>query len=245
MVKKRPTTSRVPTRPSSSPSTAKMKSVWASGRSPHFWVRGADALAEPAAGRERVEAVGGLPAGVVVVLERVGEGGDPRDAARCRSRPGTAATAPTTDDADDEEPRRRADHPEHAEQDREEHQRGAEVAADDDEPGRQQHAGHHRDHHVVHAAEAALLAGVDVGGPQDQAELGDLGRLDGERADGQPVLVAVALHAEERGSSSSVSDDDVAGPGQPADPARCGSREATKAHGRPMTTHISWRFTTA
>ena len=53
--------------------TAKMKSVWASGRSPHFCVAGPDALAEPAAAGEREEAVGRLPARVGVVLERVGE----------------------------------------------------------------------------------------------------------------------------------------------------------------------------
>jgi hypothetical protein len=37
---------------------------------------GADALAEPATAGEGVEAVGGLPPGVGVVLERVGEVGD-------------------------------------------------------------------------------------------------------------------------------------------------------------------------
>ena len=36
MARNSATTNSVPTRPSSSPSTAKMKSVWASGRSPHF-----------------------------------------------------------------------------------------------------------------------------------------------------------------------------------------------------------------
>ena len=35
--KNRPRSTTAPTRPSSSPTTEKMKSVWALGRSPHFW----------------------------------------------------------------------------------------------------------------------------------------------------------------------------------------------------------------
>ena len=90
---------------------------------------GADALAEPAAARQRVEAVGGLPAGVVVVLERVDEGGDALEPLGVGGGQEDREHADDRD-AEGEEPGRRADHPEHAEQDREQHQRGAEVPAE-------------------------------------------------------------------------------------------------------------------
>ena len=49
----RASTARVPTRPSSSPMIAKMKSVCASGRAPHFSLDAAETDAPPAAGGER------------------------------------------------------------------------------------------------------------------------------------------------------------------------------------------------
>ena len=127
------------------------------------------------------------------------------------------------DDAHDaqaqgEEAGRGADHPEHPEQDREQHEGGAQVAAEDDQAGGQQQSRHDRHHRLVQAAEPAVLVGVDVGRPQDQGELGDLRRLDDDRPEGQPVLVAVALHAEERGHQQQRQREEVARPGEPADP---------------------------
>ena len=123
-------------------------------------------------------------------------------------------------DAEREEPGGCADDPEHPEQDREQHQRGAEVAAEDDQAGGEQQAGHHRDHDLVGAGEPPVLVGVDVGGPQDQGELGDLGGLDDDRAEREPVRVAVALDAEERRQQQQRQRDRVAGVGEPADPAQ-------------------------
>ncbi len=57
--------------------------------------------------------------------------------------------------------------------------------------------GHHRDQRVLPVAEQPLLAGVDVRAPEDQRELGDLGRLDlRTAAEGEPVAVAVDRDAE-------------------------------------------------
>ncbi len=66
----------------------------------------------------------------------------------------------------------------------------------DDQAGHQEHAGDHRHQQLVPVVQAALLVGVDVRHPQDHRELGDLGRLDLHRTEGQPVGVAVDLDAE-------------------------------------------------
>ena len=84
--------------------------------------------------------------------------------------------------------------------------------------------------------EAAVLVGVDVGGPQDQRELGDLGRLDHDRPERQPVGVAVARDAEERGQQQQRERDGVAGVGQPPDPPQRqpgGDPGARDADGHP------------
>ena len=196
-----------------------MKSVCASGSAPHFCWLAPMPCPNHAAARQRVQAVGRLPARRVVVGERVDER---RDARHPLLVGGGQEERQHADhrDAEREEPGGRADDPEHPEQDREQHQRGAEVAAEDDQAGGEQQAGHHRDHDLVGAGEPPVLVGVDVGGPQDQGELGDLGGLDHDRAEGEPVGVAVALDAEERRQQQQRQRDRVAGVGEPADPAQ-------------------------
>ena len=126
-----------------------------------------------------------------------------------------------------------------------EHHRGAEVAADQHERDDGEQAGHHRHEQVVQLAQAPLLVGVDVGGPQHDRELGDLGGLDVDRTERQPVLVAVDQHAEAGDEPEQHEGDEEPGVGEPADVAASGVRDATQAAGTPSTTHISWRFTTA
>ena len=159
-----------------------MKSVWASGRVPHFcWLR-RDALAEQAAARHREQAVGRLPAGALVVLERVGEVGEPLQPL------GAGGGQPEHQHADaaqveHEQPGRGADHPEHPEHDREQHQRGAEVLLRHDQADDQPGDRDHRDQRVPPVAEQLLLAGVEVGAPQDHGELGQLGGLHLQRSE--------------------------------------------------------------
>ncbi len=195
-----------------------MKSVWASGRLPHFcWLAPIPWPKRPPLDSANSPWAGCQP-GAAVVAHGVGEGrdaGQPLGVGR-RERAGEDRDH---QEGEREEPGRGADHPEHAEQDREEHQGGAEVVAEDDEAGGQEQAGHHRHHDLVEVAEPAVLVGVDVRGPQHQRELGDLGRLDHDRAEGEPVGVAVAGDAEERGEQQQAERDDVARPGEPAYPS--------------------------
>ena len=202
---------------------------------------GADALAEPAAGRQRVEPVGRLPAGVVEVLERVGEVGD---AAASRSELVEARKIADHADQRDAERRRsgRGRRPPRACPSRIAKSTSAVPRSwpMTTRPVASEQAGHHRHHHLVQAAEPAVLAGVDVGGPQDQGELGDLGGLDHDRAERQPVLVAVDVSTPRTGGQqpAGISDSDVARPGEPADPALLEPAGAPRAHGRPRTTHM-------
>ena len=137
----------------------------------------------------------GLPPGVGVVLERIGEVGDALEALAVGRGERDTGDAEHRQ-AQAEEPHRGTHHPEHAEQDRREDHRGAEVATDEHQADDGEEPGHHRHEEVVELAQAALLVGVDVGRPQHDGELGHLGGLHGEGADRQPVLVAVDQHAE-------------------------------------------------
>ena len=86
--------------------------------------------------------------------------------------------------------------------------------------GGEQQARHHRHHHLVQVAEPAVLVGVDVRCPQDQGELGELGGLDHDRSEGQPVRVAADGDAEEGREQQQPQRDEVPRPGQSADPLR-------------------------
>ena len=209
-----------------------MKSVCASGRLPHFCWLARDALAEQAAAGHREQAVGGLPAGALVVLERVGEVGQPLAAARrwwwrgrARARPtvsseptNSRAGAPTTQSM----PRMIA----------------ISTSAVPRSPCTTTSAitsagdRHHRDQRVLPVAEQPLLAGVEVRAPQDDRELGELGGLHGERTEREPVAVAVDLEAERRAGEVDQHGRRRRSAGQASSrSSRCGSREATNAIG--------------
>ncbi|CAM3914336.1 hypothetical protein NOZE110980_19950 [Nocardioides zeicaulis] len=160
--------------------------------------------------------MGGLPPGVGVVLERVGE---VRDALEPLGIGGREADGGHGEhrEAEAEQAHRRPDHPEHAEQDRGQHHRGPEVATDQDQRDDGEEAGHDRHEQVVQLAQAALLVRVDVGRPEHHRELGHLGRLHGERTDRQPVLVAVDVDAEAGDQREEHEGEQEAGIGQPAD----------------------------
>ncbi len=183
-----------------------------------------DPLAGPPAGGQRVQTVGRLPAGVEVVLERVDEVGQPL--ASLGARAGQVERHHPDDRAgEDEEPARRPDDPQHREQDREEHQRGAEVAAEHDEHDRREHARHHRDHHVVQLVEATLLERVDVGRPEHERQLGDLRGLDRQRPHAEPVGVAVDRDAQTGHLDQGEQHQRDGQPG-PGEPAQGGVRQA-------------------
>ena len=196
-----------------------MKSVWASGSWPHFcWLAPMPWPNQPPLDSAYRPWAGCQP-GVVVVLERVDERRDPLEPLGVGGGQEDRQHA-DHGDAEREEPGGRADDPEHPEQDREQHQGGAEVTAEDDQAGRDQQAGHHRDHDLVGAGQPPVLVGVDVRRPQDQRELGDLRGLDHDRAERQPVGVAVALDAQERRQQQQRQRHGVPGIGEPADPAQ-------------------------
>ncbi len=156
-----------------------MKSVCASGRLPHFcWLAPMPLPNRPAA-RHREEAVRGLPAGALVVLERVGEVGQPLAGApgagagevereRRRRSPSTRRRAgpgaPTTQSIPSMIAIRTSAVPRSP---------PSSTSADD----HHHHRGD-RDQRVPPVVEQPLLAGVDVRAPQDDGELGHLGGLD-------------------------------------------------------------------
>ncbi len=106
---------------------------------------------------------------VVVVGERVDEAGEPAEPLRVGADQDEQRPTPTTDEHAAKSRARRADQPQQAEQDRDQHERGAEVAAEHDQADHQDHAGHQRDEQCLDAGEQLLLAGVDVRAPQTPA----------------------------------------------------------------------------
>ena len=106
--------------------------------------------------------------------------------------------------------------------------------------------GSDRHQQVLPLAEQPLLAGQQVGAPEHQRQLRQLGGLDPERAaEVEPVLVAVDLGA---------GDDDQHQQRERRRPARgrrtirqasTGSRDAHHISGSPMTTHIACLLTIA
>ena len=93
-----------------------------------------------------------------------------------------------------EQPDGGADQPEQAEEDGDQDHRGAHVAAEHDQAEQQDGARDQRHQQVLPLVEQplVLLAGQQVGAPEHQRELAELGGLELEgAAEGDPVLVAV------------------------------------------------------
>ena len=195
-----------------------------------------EALAEDAAAGHAEEAVAGLPAGALEVLERVDEAGQARTALGV-GRGEVERHDPHRGQRDAEQARRHTDDPEHAEQDGEQHQGGAEVVLEDHQQRDQRDHGRHGQERVPRVVEQLLLLGVDVGGPQDDRELGDLGGLDRERPERQPVAVAVDGEPETGlGQGQQDDRDQHRGPGeQSQEPAvhPAGQPRGRKADHRP------------
>jgi hypothetical protein len=137
---------------------------------------GAEPLAEQPTGGQRVEALDRLVAGVLGVGERVAEGQQPVHPVRRghgeEHRSGDEHAHQRGEDA-----HRRADDPQQRDHDGAHRHGGAEVGLQHDQ---QQHQGghrHERDEQVGAHVEQALLAHQQVGSPQHERELRQLGRL--------------------------------------------------------------------
>ena len=112
----------------------------------------------------------------------------------------------------DEQPHRRPGEEQQRHEDRRENHRGSEVAAGEDEHDDQTRDGHQRHEQVLPLAEHFSLAGQQVSAPEDECELGEFRGLDAEpAAEGEPVLVAVDLGADDRHERQQHHDDDQRG----------------------------------
>ena len=190
-------TASVPTRPSSSPMIAKMKSVCASGSQPHF-----SRLAPRPTPHQPPSARAYLPC---IAWKQVssGSGHEPLSQAAIRAsrladvvaedsaRPAITAAAPRKSRAGAPAEKSSAARIE------QQHQGGAEVAADQDQPDDEHADGQdHRHQHVRPRGQQRRACGQHGRGPDDQRELGRLGRLQPRAAEGDPVAVAVDRDAE-------------------------------------------------
>ncbi len=155
------------------------------------------ALAPPAARGQRVDPVNGLPAAALGVFERVPVGQQPFQPVRLDHRQ-DRADHPDHPEQAAVDPAGRAHHPQHDEEHREHHDRRAHVGLQHDQATDQHRHRHDRDDQVLPVAEQPVLPGQQVGRPEHQRELGQLARLQGERADADPALGAVGRHPQRR-----------------------------------------------
>ncbi len=157
---------------------------------------GAQPETEQPAGRQRVEALHGLVAGVLGVGERVAERQQPLQAVRCgegeEHRPGDQHA-----DQHPEQAHRGADDPEQRDDDGADRDRGPEVGLEHHQQQDQRGDRHERDEQVGAHVEQPLLAHEQVGAPQHQRQLGQLGRLEVEaQRQWDPARRAVDLVAD-------------------------------------------------
>ena len=150
----------------------------------------------------------GVESGALRVLERVQERGQPLQPVGRGDSASSSTAPPTTASTQDEVAQRHADHPQQAEQDQHEAQRGAEVGLEHHQRGERREAGNQRQEQVPGPAQRRqlLLAGEQVGAPEQHRELAELRRLHLQRAEVDPAAGTVGgdpdarnQHRDQRG----------------------------------------------
>ena len=144
--------------------------------------------AEPAARAHRPLALDGLLVRADGVAAGVEEAEQPFHPVRRDHHHGQQGQADQQQDPG-EHPARRADDPQQREEDDQQHERGAQVIAQHDQHGQEADPGQQRDEQLPPVGQLVqlLLAGQQVGAPEQERELGQFGRLELEAADLQPA----------------------------------------------------------
>src|SRR5581483_7900168 len=167
------------------------------GQEPEFGARRAEADAEQPAGRAAHLRLDVLVAGVQRIVPRVEDGehaGAPVALPHRRHRrPAGAEHAPP-----DERRQRGSGDEQQGEGDGREHDRRAEVRLQHDERGEPRERDEHGPQGDAGVADPRVAARQQVGGEEQQRQLGELRRLDAERADTDPARRTVHVLADPR-----------------------------------------------